>query len=575
MPSSPRRHGRLSGRRRTRYSYLFGALSGFLGLAALLGTALGATGGAPAAAPDTNCTLTVPANPLSAKGLATPYLLSATDRRQGPCHEADTDQSAFVQATVVDPATGALSVYDPLVIDKGTKPAVAPVRPKLPPHAVVGIWFGFNADNLTLRGTNGSLSAGQCVNGLGTSLFTQFAYCNAPAFFRAANTAERAGKLVVPPLGTGKDGKACMSTRDFGLIDQDQSDNVTTDYLATADGRTAQKNAADTTALPGASSLLNGSDNLLLIAFVDPALGCTPFTAPDLADPGQRVTSLGLDELQAARFQAAPIALVPVNDPMVQIDGKTSRAKTDLYRAGVDMPRLSGADQGDPLAYCTGLATTGAQRINDDRQFFAPAVSPDDGTNLFDFLTARLAASLTNLNCPQAAGASGSPSGTASASAPAGGSASASGSLPASASSGGQDSASASASGTPPASASASPSGSESATTVVTPSATMIGEPATSPTPSSPAPSSPAATSSTATRAVAAGLIGTALTGSPSATAAPAAPVGAVPAAAALGLADTGAAGSPMPYLGLAVSLILFGLSAFLLVGRREPACRS
>ena len=40
---------------------------------------------------------------------------------------------AFVQATILNPATGALSVYDPLVITQGTTPAVAPVVPTLPP----------------------------------------------------------------------------------------------------------------------------------------------------------------------------------------------------------------------------------------------------------------------------------------------------------------------------------------------------------------------------------------------------------------------------------------------------------
>src|SRR5579883_1814988 len=91
-----------------------------------------------------NCTLRVPAHPLSAQGLATPYQLSATDDDNGPCNEANVAQAAFVQAAVIDPATGQISVYNPLVIDKGTKPAVAPVVPKLPAHAVVGIWFGFN-----------------------------------------------------------------------------------------------------------------------------------------------------------------------------------------------------------------------------------------------------------------------------------------------------------------------------------------------------------------------------------------------------------------------------------------------
>src|SRR3954453_15706231 len=47
----------------------------------------------PAADPNPNCSLVVPANPLSAKGLATPYELVATNRRQGACHEADPAQA--------------------------------------------------------------------------------------------------------------------------------------------------------------------------------------------------------------------------------------------------------------------------------------------------------------------------------------------------------------------------------------------------------------------------------------------------------------------------------------------------
>src|SRR6266436_5363380 len=59
-----------------------------------------------AAAPNTNCTLVVPANPLSAQGLATPYRLAATNPADGPCNEANVNQSAFVQADILDPATG-------------------------------------------------------------------------------------------------------------------------------------------------------------------------------------------------------------------------------------------------------------------------------------------------------------------------------------------------------------------------------------------------------------------------------------------------------------------------------------
>src|SRR5215813_5135629 len=61
-----------------------------------------------AATTNVNCTVIVPPNPLSAQGLMTPYQLVATDPAQGPCNEANTDQSAFVQAVILDPATGQL-----------------------------------------------------------------------------------------------------------------------------------------------------------------------------------------------------------------------------------------------------------------------------------------------------------------------------------------------------------------------------------------------------------------------------------------------------------------------------------
>ncbi|MDH6127486.1 hypothetical protein [Kitasatospora sp. GP82] len=76
-----------------------------------------------------NCTLSVPASPLSPQGLATPYTLTATDPTQGPCHGANPNQSVFVQATVIDnnAYTSAASVYNLLVIDSGTPPR--------PPHS--------------------------------------------------------------------------------------------------------------------------------------------------------------------------------------------------------------------------------------------------------------------------------------------------------------------------------------------------------------------------------------------------------------------------------------------------------
>ena len=314
--------------------------------------------GANAAVDPVRCGLSVPAHPLSARGLATPYVLSGDG-----CTETDPGHSAFVQATVIDTRTGQVANYTPLVITKGTHPAIRPTVPKLPKHRVVGIWFGFNGDDLHLRGTNRDLGAARCVNGAAGGLFGQYAYCNAPAFFAAANAAVRSGHLVVPALGRGTDGQLCPTTRDFGIVDQDQSDNVTSAYFAVG-GRTAQATVANAERLPNGVVLTNASDNGLVDNKIDPAIGCKPWTAPDLGNALRPSNSLALDELQAAARQPAPSALVPLNDPMVlDGDGHRSRTKTDAYRAGVDMPSIRSDRGQSPAGYCREMTQHGWARM--------------------------------------------------------------------------------------------------------------------------------------------------------------------------------------------------------------------
>jgi hypothetical protein len=182
---------------------------------------------------NTDCTLIVPDSPLSASGLATPYQLTGPGG-QGPaasgCTESNPDLQAFVQATILDPATGRLSVYEPLVVTQGSAPAVAPVRPRLPPQAVVNVMVGFNGGSLRLAGAGpGTLTGADCVNGLGNSLFGQVSYCNSVAFYAAADQAIAAGQLHIPASGRSPlTGQPCPTSRSFQLVDQDPSDNVTT-----------------------------------------------------------------------------------------------------------------------------------------------------------------------------------------------------------------------------------------------------------------------------------------------------------------------------------------------------------
>jgi hypothetical protein len=357
--------------------------------------------GSKAAAVNGDCSLIVPSHPLSAQGLATPYQLAATDPANGPCNESNKAQAAFVQGAVINPATGQISIYNPLVIDQGTQPAATPVVPKLPVNAIVALWFGSNGNTLTLQGMNGSLFQGSCVNGVRGSIFGQFSYCNAPAFFEAANQAIQAGKLVPPALGKGQDGLTCPTTRDFSIVDQDQSDNVTTTYLITASGKTAQNNQANAAAL-GGQVQKNGSDERLL-TLVDSALGCTPWMAPDLADPGKMLPALPLNELQAAVHQASPVALVPEGDPMVLINNQPDLHKLNAYRRGVDQARVLSLGAASTTTYCRHLLAIGPVRIQLDMQFTQGRPSPDPAAadSLFNFLAQRFVTTYgaDQLNC--------------------------------------------------------------------------------------------------------------------------------------------------------------------------------
>ena len=368
-----------------------------------------ATASAAAAAANVSCDIIVPPNPLSAQGLATPYQLTGPDGMSpdaSGCTMANVaNLGAFVQATILNPRNGQLSVYEPLVITQGTQPAVAPVLPRLPRHAVVTIDFGFNGTNLTQVGaTPGALRQGNCVNGMPGSIFGQVSYCNGTGFFNAAFRAEREGRLRVPASGVSpKTGQACPTTRNFNMVDQDPSDNVTTTYLLTANGQTAQFNAANEGAVADAAPVNNGSDNELLVAFLDPTLGCTPFEAPDLSQAGTPGTSQALNELSAARNQRAPVALVPENDEMALANNNFSVQKTDLYRAEVGQPLVSpsNAVSSSPAMFCQNMVNIQTPFLASNQALLATGTSPVPtvGNNLLTFMANRLNMSFTNLNC--------------------------------------------------------------------------------------------------------------------------------------------------------------------------------
>jgi hypothetical protein len=367
-----------------------------------------------------NCDIIVPANPLSAQGLATPYQLTGTNGRtpaESGCQMSSAVKlGAFVQATILDPATGELSVYDPLVVTKGTRPAVRPSVPEIPANAVVTIDFGFNGKDLFQVGARSTtLRDASCVNGQAGSIFGQESFCNGINFFSAVKKDEREGLLKVPSPGISDKiissggamgtGQVCPVTRNFEVADQSAANDVTTKYLLNPlTGQTAQDTTSNAGNIAGATLLYSRSDNTLLDQFLDPVLGCTPFQAPDLANNDQPASSQALDEILAGAYQPKIAALVPESDKvMLNGGGEYDAAKTDLYREELGQAPISKQTDktSSPEMYCQNLAGVQAPFLAANSKLLATGQSPVTavGDNLLTFMANELTESFANLGC--------------------------------------------------------------------------------------------------------------------------------------------------------------------------------
>lgn len=58
-----------------------------------------------------DCTLLVPLLALTPAGMATPFQLTATVAADGPCHQSNTDQQAFVQGAILNTVTAHARVH--------------------------------------------------------------------------------------------------------------------------------------------------------------------------------------------------------------------------------------------------------------------------------------------------------------------------------------------------------------------------------------------------------------------------------------------------------------------------------
>ena len=358
------------------------------------------------------CTLTVPDLPLTARGLATPWVL-------GGCQEDNPDQGAFVEATILDPATGAMTIYRPLVVDQ-RGPALEPTVPRLPANAVVSINIGFQGDQLTLLNQVG-IQEGRCVNGLPGDIFGQVAFCNnfngdGTGFFEVADRMIADGTIKPPVPEVAADGRPCPTVWTYDLTDQDPVDNTTTSYLVDGRSRTAQNIPANVQNVVFGQVITNGSDAALLANRIDPALplaadpaktcqSASQFRTTDITagmDSTRKDTTLALQSLQApvAAVQAdAPTqGLLSIGGPFVTTNGQPNLSKLNLYRQNVNQPVAATLEPGIEAdatdeKFCRGLiGGNGLQKVAGlDKRFLSGKASPDQAAanDLFNFMMFR------------------------------------------------------------------------------------------------------------------------------------------------------------------------------------------
>jgi len=346
-----------------------------------------------------DCVLQVPATPLTAVGLSSLWFL------QAPCNQSIPCNQQFVEATILDTVLGKVYVYHPLVVNVGTVGAAAPTIPVLPANNQVVIEFGSNGNTLTLMDNGaGSLQSGVCVNGMTNSIFGQYAYCNGPAFFNAAQQSLAAGLLTLPALNNGPDGLPCPTIRDFFIVDMDQSDNVVTTYLVVGP-LVAQNTIANNNAFPNAVLAFNGGDERLNGVAVAGNFGCTQLKGIDLTDASGTATStsMALEEIFASVKQQPPIALVPISHAMTRVNNQPSLAKTNLYRAGVGQVQAITVNDADSVLYCQNIYFVAPLRMLNNERVLVTGGSPDAAAanSLYAFLAQRYATSFSvdGLNC--------------------------------------------------------------------------------------------------------------------------------------------------------------------------------
>ena len=304
---------------------------------------------------------------------------------------------AFVEADIINPRTGSIKVYNPLVITEGTQPPPAGAA-RVPRGDVVAIMFGFNGGNLLLTGTEKRCSR-TTASTASRVLLSQVAYCNSPAFYRAANRDIARGVLKIPPLATGDDGQPCPLPATSPWWTRPRRQHGRRLPADRENGRPPRTGQGDAAALSEGPRRSTTAATTRWSQVMDPALGCARYRLHDKTAPARcRLRQVTPTNCCATAARTTPVALVPLNDPMTQVNGHNNRARPTRSRYELDQALIG---QGGELAedYCEDMMQIGIQRVQQDSGK-SPTSRPScrtRATTCSRFMAAPASASFENL----------------------------------------------------------------------------------------------------------------------------------------------------------------------------------
>ena len=288
------------------------------------------------------CVLTIPDNPLTAIGLATPYILSSN------CSVLNMSTTVFSEVIIINTNTREYSIYNPLIVNNISQLENTPVIPILPRKYIIGIWFTSEQPFTLLTKFN------LCENMVNTN----FAYCNIGVFYNYVISLNVFIKSI------------CPSIRDYPM-QLLLGNRVMDSYIVNNNSLITQTNSLSNNI---SYIVENTSTNdYIFNNYVNKALNCPSLIAFNI-QTGRQVNSMILNQIQAIQYGSGTSTYI-----------SKSIQEMNFWRLGLGQNINVNTDQ---FIFCNESDNKNALFLynNYEKLYYYNSPEPTVATNLVNYL---------------------------------------------------------------------------------------------------------------------------------------------------------------------------------------------